>query len=116
MAYFWFRQRGEASLSVDSISGGRLSNAKGGLLYQTILAYRQPGERFVTTTDPSNIGIGGVLSQTHKGQERVKVKLNKAKRNYCVNRWELLTIVRTLEHFCKYLYGQAFHRCIDQLH
>jgi hypothetical protein len=47
------------------------------------------------------------------GQERViayySKTINKAEGNYCVNRRELLAIVRTLEHFHKYLYGQQFH-------
>jgi hypothetical protein len=39
--------------------------------------------------------------------------LNKAERNYCVTRRELLAIVRTLEQFHKYLYGQEFHLRMD---
>jgi len=39
--------------------------------------------------------------------------LSKAERNYCVTRRELLAIVKTLEHFHKYLYGQEFHSCTD---
>jgi hypothetical protein len=37
----------------------------------TILAYLQPRERFVTDTDTSNVGIGGVVSQVQHGQEQV---------------------------------------------
>jgi hypothetical protein len=87
---------------------------KGALCTAPILAYLQPGERFVDT-DASNFQIGGVLSQMQDGQERVTAyyskTLNKAERNYCVTRRELLAIVRTLEHFHKYLYGQQFHLC-----
>jgi hypothetical protein len=58
-----------------------------------------------------------VLSQVQDGQERViayyRKTLNKAERNYCVTRRELLAIVRTLEHFHKYLYGQKFHLQTD---
>jgi hypothetical protein len=62
-------------------------------------------------TDASNVGIGGVLSQVQGGQEWViayysKTLMDKAERDYCVTRRELLAIVRTLEHFHKYLYGQ----------
>jgi hypothetical protein len=43
------------------------------------------------------------LSQMQDGQERViayySKTLNKAERNFCVTRRELLAIVRTLEHF-----------------
>jgi hypothetical protein len=50
-----------------------------------------------------------VFSQVQDGQEQVTAyyskTLNKAKRNYCVTQWEVLAIVRTLEHLRKYLYG-----------
>jgi hypothetical protein len=64
--YFRFRQHyqttnqthgGEASLSVGSMSGGRLSDTKGGPLccpYSGLPAVK---------TDPSNVEIGGMLSQ-----------------------------------------------------
>jgi hypothetical protein len=68
-------------------------------------------------TDASNVGIGGVLSEVQGGQERViayySKTLNKAEINYCVTRRELLAIVRTMEHFHKYLYGQEFHLRTD---
>jgi hypothetical protein len=35
--------------------------------------------------------------------------LNKTERNYCITWQKLLAIVRMLEHFHKYLYGQEFH-------
>jgi hypothetical protein len=78
-----------------------------------VLGYPRPGEEFIVDTDASNVGIGGVLSQLQDGQERVVAyfskTLSKAERNYCVTRRELLAIVKTLEHFHKYLYGQEFH-------
>jgi hypothetical protein len=58
-----------------------------------------------------------VLSQVQKGRARVityySKTLNKAERNDCVIRHELLAIVRTLEHFHKYRYGQEFHLRTD---
>jgi hypothetical protein len=39
--------------------------------------------------------------------------LNKAEKNYCVTRRELLAIVKTSEHFHKYFYGQQFHMGTD---
>jgi hypothetical protein len=90
---------------------------KGALCAAPILAYPKPGERFIVDTDASNFGIGGVLSHMQDGQERVIAyyikMLNKAERNYCVTRRELLATVRTLEHFHKYLYGQQFHLRTD---
>jgi hypothetical protein len=54
-------------------------------------------------TAASVIGIGGVMSRVQDGQERViayysKV-LNKAERNYCVSRRELLAILRTSSRY-----------------
>jgi DNA-binding IscR family transcriptional regulator len=78
-----------------------------------ILACPQPKQGFVVDTDASNVGIGGVLSQVEDRQERVTAcyskTANEAERNYCATRRELLTIVRILEHFHTYLYGQEFH-------
>ena len=63
-------------------------------------------------TDASQDGIGGVLSQVQDGEEKVigyfSRTLSKQERNYCVTRRELLAIVKTLEHFHKYLYGRKF--------
>jgi hypothetical protein len=58
-----------------------------------------------------------VLFRVQDGQEQViayySKMLNKAKRNYCITRRELLPIMRTLEHFRKYLYGQEFNLRTD---
>jgi hypothetical protein len=82
-----------------------------------ILAYPQPGGKFIVDTDASNVGVGGVLSQLQDGQERVisyySKTLNKAERNYCVTRRELLAIVKCLQHLHKYLYGQEFYLRTD---
>jgi hypothetical protein len=90
---------------------------KGALCTAHILAYPQPGERFIVDTDASNVGIGGVLSQVQDGQKRVMVyyskTLNKAEINYCVTLRELLGILRTMEHYHKYQYGQEFHLRTD---
>ncbi|UYV74279.1 K02A2.6-like [Cordylochernes scorpioides] len=85
---------------------------KGGLCSSPVLVYPQPGMRFVLDTDASNSGIGAVLSQVQDGEERVieyysKI-LTKPERNYCATRRELLAIVRSVEHFHRYLYGQDF--------
>jgi hypothetical protein len=78
-------------------------------LVLTLFLRTQPSEWFVVDKDANNVGIE-VLSQLEDRQERVtgyySKTLNKAERNYCVTRRELLAIVRSLEHFHKYLYGQ----------
>jgi hypothetical protein len=68
-------------------------------------------------TDACNFSIGVIFSQIQDGQEFIIAyygkTLNKAERNYCVTRRELLAIVRTMEHFHMYLYGQQFHLRMD---
>jgi hypothetical protein len=90
---------------------------KNALCTMPVLGYPQTGEKFFVDTDASNVGIGGVLFQVRDGQERMIVyfskTLSKAVRIYCVTRRELLTVVKTLEHFHKYLYGQQFHLRTD---
>jgi hypothetical protein len=89
----------------------------GALCVSPILAYPKPGEMFIVDTDASNVGIGGVLSQVHDREERVIAyysnTMEKAERNYCVTRRVLHAILRALEHFHKYLYGQEFHLRTD---
>ncbi|UYV64981.1 K02A2.6-like [Cordylochernes scorpioides] len=82
------------------------------LVAAPILAYPRPGEIYILDTDASNTGISGVLSQVQEGSERViayfSKTLSKPERNYCVTRKELLAIVKSIEHFHLYLYGQGF--------
>lgn len=77
-----------------------------------VLSYPLPEGQFVLDTDASNVGIGGVLSQIQDGHERVisyfSKTLSKPERNYCVTRRELLAVVKSVEHFYKYLYGRRF--------
>jgi hypothetical protein len=57
------------------------------------------------------------MSQIQDGQEQVVAyfskTLSKAEKNYYVTRQELLAIVKALEHFQKYFYGQEFHLHTD---
>ncbi|UYV85033.1 hypothetical protein LAZ67_X004344, partial [Cordylochernes scorpioides] len=90
---------------------------KRSLCSSPILAYPQPGTNFILDTDASNLGIGAVLSQVQDEDEQVieffSRVLTKAERNYCATRKELLAIVKAVEHFHKYLYGQNFLIRID---
>jgi hypothetical protein len=89
----------------------------GTLCATPIIAYPPPGEKFTVDTDASNLGIGAALSQVQDRQEHViayySKALNKAEGNYCFTQRELLVVVRTLEHFHKYLHGQEFHLRMD---
>ena len=77
-----------------------------------ILSFPREKGEFLLDTDASNIGIGAVLSQKQEGEERVIAYfsrvLNKAERNYCVTRRELLAIVDSIKFFRHYLLGQKF--------
>ena len=83
---------------------------KAALCSSPILGYPRQQGTFILDTDASNIGIGAVLSQVQDGEERVieyfSRVLSKPERNYCVTRRELLAIIRAVDHFHKYLYGQ----------
>ncbi|GFX74183.1 retrovirus-related Pol polyprotein from transposon 412 [Trichonephila clavipes] len=85
---------------------------KEALTSSPILIYPQPDKPFILDTDASNESVGAVLSQEIDGQERVVAYwskcLSKLERNYCVTRKELLDIVKAIEHFHHYLYGQKF--------
>ncbi|GFU60164.1 retrovirus-related Pol polyprotein from transposon 412 [Trichonephila clavipes] len=85
---------------------------KEALTSSPILIYPQPDKPFILDTDASNESVGAVLSQEIDGQERVVAYwskcLSKPERNYCVTRKELLAIVKAIEHFHHYLYGQNF--------
>ncbi|GFX56117.1 hypothetical protein TNCV_3062031 [Trichonephila clavipes] len=104
----------------DVIIGGRtfeehlqnIRKLKEALTSSPILIYPQPDKPFILDTDASNESVGAVLSQEIDGQERVVAYwskcLSKPERNYCVTRKELLAIVKAIEHFHHYLYGQKF--------
>ncbi|GFX23935.1 retrovirus-related Pol polyprotein from transposon 412 [Trichonephila clavipes] len=85
---------------------------KEALTSSPILIYPQPDKPFILDTDASNESVGAVLSQEIDDQERVVAYwskcLSKPERNYCVTRKELLAIVKAIEHFHHYLYGQKF--------
>ncbi|GFW19896.1 hypothetical protein TNCV_3561991 [Trichonephila clavipes] len=85
---------------------------KEALTSSPILIYPQPDKPFILDTDASNESVGAVLSQEIDGQERVVAYwskcLSKPERNYCVTGKELLAIVKAIEHFHHYLYGQKF--------
>ncbi|GBM75270.1 Retrovirus-related Pol polyprotein from transposon 297 [Araneus ventricosus] len=82
------------------------------LITSPALTYPRTDKDFILDTDAINEGIGAVLSQNIGNEERViayfSKSLGKPERNYCATRKELLAIVKAIEHFHHYLYGQKF--------
>jgi hypothetical protein len=82
-----------------------------------ILAFPNLDGEFRLDTDASDCAIGAVLSQMQESTEKViayfSCTLTRAERNYCVTRKELLAVVKAIEHFNYYLYGQKFRIWTD---
>ena len=82
------------------------------LMTAPVLSYPNPQLEYILDTDASLNGVGAVLSQIQKGEEKVisyySKALSSAERNYCVTRRELLAIVKAVIHFRPYLYGRRF--------
>ncbi|KAJ8402316.1 hypothetical protein AAFF_G00371810 [Aldrovandia affinis] len=78
------------------------------LITAPVLAYPDANRPFILDTDASNVGVGTVLSQPSDSGEQVityyRCTLNKAERNYCVTRRELLAVIVALRHFYLHLY------------
>jgi len=72
---------------------------------------------FILDTDASAYAIGGVLSQTVDGVERVigyaSQTLSKSQRNYCTTHRELLAVVQMTKQYRHYLWGRKFHLRTD---
>ena len=68
--------------------------------------------RYILDTDASETSIGAGLSHVQNGEERVTAyasrKYNKAERNYCTTRNELLALVYFIRQFKQYLLGSSF--------
>jgi hypothetical protein len=103
---------------VASRGGGHLQSLRETFCTAPVLVYLQPAVKFKIDTDASNVRIRGVLLQVQDGKEWVTAcyskMLSKVEGNYCITLRELLAIVRTLEHFHKYCYGQELHMCTDR--
>ena len=85
---------------------------KESLIQAPILGFPNIQDQYFLDCDASSAAIGAVLSQLQNGQERViayfSKTLNKAQRQYCVTRRELLAIVEAVKFFHQYLYGVSF--------
>ena len=86
---------------------------KQALTSDTLLIYPNFSSEFVVTTDASNVGIGGILSQRDKDGNLRPVAytaklLNSAQRNYSTLDRELAAIVHACLHWRVYLEGREF--------
>ena len=72
-----------------------------------VLEYPDQGNTYILDTDASGCGVGAVLSQQYRDQERVIAYYSKtltpSEQKYCVTRRELLALVEAVKHFCPYL-------------
>ena len=70
------------------------------------------GDVYIVDTDASEQSIGAVLAQVQLQEERVIAyasrTCNKAERNYCTTRKELLGVVYFMRQFKQYLQGAQF--------
>jgi transposase InsO family protein len=77
-----------------------------------MLAYPDPTRKFFVRTDASDVGIGAVLYQLVRGEERIveyaSRKCIQAERNYSASERELLAIVWSIRRWHRYLAGQHF--------
>ncbi|OMH81098.1 Transposon Ty3-I Gag-Pol polyprotein [Zancudomyces culisetae] len=72
---------------------------------------------FVVTTDASQQGIGGILSQIQNGREHpiafVSRSLKKAEKNYSITHLEGLAIIYSVNQFRNYIWGRRFKIVTD---
>ena len=82
-----------------------------------ILNYPDFSQEFILHTDASANTLGGVLCQSHNGQEHVicywSRQLSKAEQNYSTIEWEALVAVAAIKEFYPYLYGFSFTLITD---
>ncbi len=86
---------------------------KAALTSAPVLSYPDiQSDGFVLDCDASDTGLGVVLSQVQHGQERLlgyySKLLSDSERNYCVTKREFLAVVKGVQNFRPYLYGQRF--------
>lgn len=86
-----------------------------------VLSYPNFNKIFTLTTDASNDGIGGVLSQEGHPCCFISRTLNSAERNYTTTEKELLAIVWSIKRLRQYLLGRKFiietdHQALKWLH
>ncbi|KAF9761266.1 Retrovirus-related Pol polyprotein from transposon [Nosema granulosis] len=76
------------------------------------LAIPNQRDRFILTTDASNTGVGAILTQVQRGEEKVisffSALHNKAESNYSTTEKELLGVIKAIRQFRGYLLLNEF--------
>ena len=82
---------------------------KNALISAPILDYPRQSDKFILTTDASDVGLGAVLS-TNRGTviEYASCMLSPPEKNYATIEKECLAIVWAVNKFCHYLVGAHF--------
>jgi len=79
------------------------------LINATSLAFPYPDRPCIVDTNASDVCLGAAISQSVNGIERpigfFSRVMNRAQRNYCATRRELLAVISALQHFRHYLLG-----------
>lgn len=98
--------------TISDLAEQAFNHLKQALTEAPILGYPEPLGQYIVDADASAFGIGAVLSQVQKGEEKViayfSCQLNRQERQYCATRRELLAIIQATKHFHHYLYGREF--------
>lgn len=85
---------------------------KDALVSAPILSQPDFSKKFVIQCDASDTGLGGVLTQTIDGSERVIAyasrTLSRSERNYSVTERECLSVIFSIEKFRPYVEGARF--------
>ena len=89
-----------------------LNKVKDAIVNSPVITNFDPTKETILTTDASSYGIGAVLSQTDKGQEKVvsffSRTLNESERKLPQIQREALAIVDSVKRFHKFLFGHRF--------
>ena len=87
---------------------------KQALVSLPIITYPTPQDKFILTTDASNVGLGAILS-TEQGSviEYASRVLTPAEKNYATIEKVCLAIVWAVRKFRHYLFGAHFKVCTD---
>jgi hypothetical protein len=89
-----------------------LKQIKNALVSSPVLCSTNFKQPFIIQCDASDTGLGGVITQNIKGNERVIAyasrTLSGTERNYSVTERECLAVVFCIEKFCPYVEGTHF--------